>query len=997
MVGIRTRFERAALVGGVLVILFAMVVVGSSAMAQEVDEDSGTATQRQQEEFAAEQAPYTEAVTVTGTLIPRPTLDALSPVTVMGVEDIQYSGVTRIEDLMAQLPQAFAGQNSTWANGATGTATVDLRQLGTNRTLVLINGRRMAPGDASGIYAPDLNVIPAALVERVDVLTGGASAVYGSDAVSGVVNFILDTDFEGFRGDVQYSFFQHDNNNSLAQQINEDSGFDAPTGSAVDGHAWNLNVAWGGKFADGKGHASAYIGYRDTKAVTKADRDYINCSVAGSDDGPVCGGSGTIPQGRFDIDNVGEPGSTQYIVEGDQFVPRDGELFNYGEFNHIQRPDERWTAGAFLNYKFNKHIEGFAEIMLMNNFTNAQIAPTGNFNVANQINCDNPMLSDQQKDLLCTQQGLADDEYANPVVLRRNVEGGPRNEDITHTNFRLITGIRGDINDTWSYELYGLEAATLSTFSYDNDLDIPRMQNALDAILVDPGGDPDDPDNWRCRVDDANCVPWNIFETGGVDQASLDYMATVAVQYGRTETQVANLTFTGDLEDYGIRIPSATEGLQVAVGTEYRSEYLRTRPDEVYGKGLAAGFGGGQPAVEGDFSVKELFIEALVPIAQDVTAFRDLAFELGYRWSDYTTFGNASTYKVMFQWAPVEAFKLRGGFNHAVRSPNAFELFEPTNLGLGGSQDICSGANPTASQAECVNTGVDPADYGFITPNPAGQYNTIEGGNEDLDPETADTITFGIVVTPNAVPGFSLSFDYFDIQIEEAIGALGADDIIQTCAVSGDPALCELINRDDRGSLWLTPQGNTETNNQNIGLLTSKGVDMNFAYTFPIGKGGFMTTDLMGTYLMESIFSNPLVSYDCAGYYGFQCGQPNSEWRHRARITWNSNWDFALNLTWRYIGESEIDDASDDPDIGDPGAMEYNTINGIDKVDPYNFLDLSFNWNIMKEVQWSIGVNNILDEEPPLFPDLADDPNVNLYATYDPLGRYIYTAFRFDF
>jgi iron complex outermembrane receptor protein len=988
MVGIRTRFVRAALLGGVLVILFAMVGVGSSAMAQEAEESTGTAAQRQQQEFEAKQAPYTEAVTVTGTLIPRPTLDALSPVSVMGVEDITYSGVTRIEDLMASLPQAFAGQNSTWANGATGTATVDLRQLGTNRTLVLINGRRMAPGDASGVYAPDLNVIPAALVERVDVLTGGASAVYGSDAVTGVVNFILDTQFEGFRGDVQYSFYQHDNNNTFAQQINEDAGFNAPSGSTTDGEGWNLNVAWGGKFGDGKGHASAYIGYREMEAVTKSQRDYLNCSVWATDDGPICGGSSTSAQGRFIISG------DDYIVQGDQFVPRQGEVFNYGPFNHIQRPDERWTAGAFLNYKFNDKIEGFAEIMLMNNFTNAQIAPSGNFNVATRINCDNPMLSDQQRQILCTDRGLGPDDYTESAtsILRRNVEGGARNEDIQHTNFRLITGIRGDINDAWSYELYGLEARTNSNFSYDNDLDIGRMANALDV-----DGDPNDEDTWVCNSGDAGCYPWNIFETGAVDQRALDYMETVAVMYGITETQMVNLSFTGDLEEYGVRIPSATEGIQVALGADYRSEYLRTRPDYVYGNGLAAGFGGGQPAVEGDFSVTELFAEALVPLVQDVAGAQNLSLELGYRYSDYTTFGAANTYKVMGQWAPMELLKFRGGYNRAVRSANAFELFEPVNFGLGGSQDICSGAAPTTSEAACANTGVLPGQYGNILENPAGQYNTLGGGNDELDPEIADTVTFGIVLTPPSIPGFSLSFDYFNIEIDEAIGTLGADDIVQTCANTGDPELCGLINRDPDGSLWLTQAGYTETNNQNIGLLTSVGVDMNFSYTFPVGKGGFMTTDLMGTYLMETLFENPLVSYDCAGYYGFQCGQPNSEWRHRARITWNSNFDLALNLTWRYVGAAEIDDASPDSDIGDPGAMPFNELNGIASTDAWNYLDLSANWTVMKGIQWSVGVNNVLDDEPPLWPDLADDGNLNTYATYDPLGRYIYTAFRFDF
>jgi len=987
-----TRSLRVALVGGFLVILLVIGGIGSSAMAQE--ETAG-------EEARIEQTEYTESVTVTGTLIPRPTLDALSPVTVMGVEEITYSGVSRMEDLMAQLPQAFAGQNSTWANGATGTATVDLRQLGTNRTLVLINGRRMAPGDASGIYAPDLNVIPAALVERVDVLTGGASTVYGSDAVAGVVNFVLDTEFEGFRGGVQYSFFNHNNDNATAQRINEEAGFDYPEGYISDGDGWNVNVAWGGKFGDGRGHASAYIGYRDLEAVTKSQRDYLNCSVGGSDDGPVCSGSSTTPRGRFITTDTAGNETGDYALDwiedgGDGQSFRDRipatDVFNYGPYNHIQRPDERWTAGAFLNYEFNEHVEGFTEVMLMNDYTNAQIAPSGNFSVANQVNCDNPMLSDDQRQKICGDGGWGPTDIADVFILRRNVEGGERNEDINHTNYRLVSGIRGDINDQWTYSLYGLHAQTITQFSYNNDLNIDRMQNAL---IVD--GDPADPSTWVCRSGDEGCAPWNIFTEGAVEQAALDYMSTIAVQYGKTKTELVNLTLTGDLEDYGATIPSATEGIQVALGSEYRSERFKARPDEVYWYGLAAGFGGGQPPVDGGFSVKELFLEALVPIAQDITGAQDLSLELGYRYSDYDTSGAADTYKAMFAWAPMPDFKFRGGYNRAVRAANAYELFLPTNFGLGGSEDICAGPAPSASLDDCINTGVTPAQYGNILPNPADQYNTLSGGNVDLAAETADTYTFGIVITPRAISGFSLAFDYYDIEIDDAIDTLDADDIIQTCATTGDPELCGLINRDSLGTLWLTQDGYTETNYQNIGKLGAKGVDVNFAYTFPVGKGGIFSADLTGTYLMESTLTNPLVSYDCAGFYGFQCGQPNSEWRHRARLTWNSNFDLAVSLAWRMIGSAMIDDASSDPDIGNPGNEEFAKTNNIWETDAFHYFDLSATWGFTKGVQWTLGVNNILDKEPPLWPELADEFDVNTYATYDPLGRYVFTAMRFDF
>ena len=223
----------------------------------------------------------------------------MSPVTTLEVEELTYRGINRVEDLLTSLPQVFVAQNSSVSNGATGTATVDLRYLGTNRTLVLIDGRRMASGDAFSTAA-DLNFIPSALVKRVDVLTGGASSTYGADAVAGVVNFVLDRDFTGFRGGVEYSGYQHNNSNALADSINAAKGF-----SIVKGSRWNdgpidFNLAFGSKFADGKGHASFYLDYRKTDSINKDQRDYTNCSVLGfGATGPVCGGSGTWPYGRF--------------------------------------------------------------------------------------------------------------------------------------------------------------------------------------------------------------------------------------------------------------------------------------------------------------------------------------------------------------------------------------------------------------------------------------------------------------------------------------------------------------------------------------------------------------------------------------------------------------------------------------------------------------------------------------------------------------------------
>ena len=252
----------------------------------------------------------------------------------------------------------------------------------------------------------------------------------------------------------------------------------------------------------------------------KGQRDYVNCSVTDGAEGPECGGSSTSPMGRFrpfDIDGNSLGDHTIGGPNGDQFVPG-FPVFNYNPYNHLQRPDTKWNAGAFANYEINKHFDVYMEVMYMANYTDAQIAPSGNFNDATQINCDNPMLSPQQYDLVCVQGGYGPTDIADSWILRRNLEGTPRSNALGHQNSRLVGGLRGEINDEWSYDFYYLRAENNSTDTYNNDLSITRVQNALDIIE-----DPDNPGEWICRSGDTGCVPWNIFTNGGTGMVVDDY------------------------------------------------------------------------------------------------------------------------------------------------------------------------------------------------------------------------------------------------------------------------------------------------------------------------------------------------------------------------------------------------------------------------------------------------------------------------------------------
>jgi outer membrane receptor protein involved in Fe transport len=663
----------------------------------------------------------------------------------------------------------------------------------------------------------------------------------------------------------------------------------------------------------------------------------------------------------------------------------------------MQRPDRKYSAGSFVNYEFNEHVDVYGEVMFMDDYSRAQIAPSANFGSTDQVNCDNPMLSDQQRELLCGQFGLGPDDYANVIIGRRSVETGPRTSVLRHTNWRLLAGVRGDINDQWSYDLYGMYAEVAFPEEYIGDLNVASMINAIDVI-----GDPDDPSTWQCRVG-GNCAPWNIFQENSVSQEGADYIRVNLISTSGLKTQLVNGSINGDLEDYGIKFPGASEGIQIALGTEFRAESMFVHPDSNWEAGNASGLGGPRVRIDGRYSVYELFMESLIPVIQDSPGFKDLSFELGYRYSDYSTSGGQSTWKVQGTWAPADLIKFRAGFARAIRAPNIRDLYAPQGLGLGGSEDPCANdvdtGVPSLSLEECMRTGMTAAQYGTVISNPADQYNTFGGGSLLLDPESADTITFGMVITPPSIPGFSLALDYYDIEITDTIGYIDADTVITACAASGDPYLCGLINRDFTGSLWLTPGGFTRTTNDNIGTLYGEGVDVNFSYLAQLGDLGFLNTTLTGTYMLANRYADPIVDYDCVGYYGNQCAPyPTPEWRHLARFSWETNFDWVFSLGWRYITAVTIDDASPEPDLRNEGALPTHRTNGTYKNPSFNYFDLAFSWNIDDHVQLVFGCNNLMDKEPPLAANMNDnDYGPGFYGFYDPYGRHLHAALHFDF
>ncbi len=929
-----------------------------------------------------------EEIVVTGSRIPQPNMKSISPVTQITSQDIKAQGVTRVEDMINALPQAFAAQGANISNGASGTATVNLRGLGTSRTLVLIDGRRMTPGSPVA-PAADLNFIPSSLIERVEVNTGGASAVYGSDAVAGVVNFIMQRDFEGVKLDAQYSGYQHRNENVNAKNANNARGFSLPDGTVWDGEASEFSLTIGANSPDGKGNVTAYATYREVSSVLQANRDYSACTF---NSGSVftCGGSGTSDPAR-----VGS-----FIVDGNTFRTRNAatDVYNYGPTNYYQRPDQRVTLGAFAHYEVKPWLEAYTDLMFMDDHTVAQIAPGGIFAGSYQVNCDNPLMSAQQQQKLCdTAAGTS--TIKTVTVARRNTEGGGRQSDIRHTSYRAVVGARGDLDKNWSYDTYFQYGTTIYTQSTTGYFMTSRIQNALLATTDSNG-------NIVCQSvvnkTDTSCVPYNIFSEGGVTQAALDYLTVDGSEQGTTSQHVLNFSITGLLGDYGVKSPLAEDGVGVAAGVEYRRESLTYQADYLLTEGLLSGTGGASPAVNGSFNVAELYGEARVPLVQNAPLVKDLQLELGYRYSDYSTVGSTNTYKIGADYSPIDDLRFRASYNRAVRAPNVIELYAAQAVQLDGTTDPCAGLDSTdaddmATAAKCATAfNLTTAQVLAIEDNTASQYNGLTGGNPDLKPETSDTYTVGFVARPSVIPGLSFSVDYFHIKVKDYISTVGADTILKRCVDNNDQSFCSLVHRDSNNSLYLSSDGYVTDLTMNTGSLETSGVDFNLNYsadleTFGLGGWGRVSTNFVGTWL-DTLKTQSLpgdAAYDCAGYYGTICGTPNPEWRHKWRTTWSTPWsDLSISAQWRYIAGVDLDATSDDVQLYSEDLQYATDL----RLKSRSYIDLSASFSVKDVYKLNIGVNNVFDIDPPLVGGSncpSGSCNGNTYSqVYDTLGRY---------
>jgi len=991
----------------------------------------------------AQQAGEVQEVTITGSRIKAPNLTADSPVTAVGAEEIKQQGTTNIEQMLNNLPGITADLGNQ-GYGFGGAANVDLRGLGSSRTLVLVDGQRLGPTGPTN-PAADLNTIPAIMIKSVEVLTGGASAVYGSDAMAGVVNFHLLNNFEGVMVDETFSGYLHDNNNATMDHYltNGVGGVDGATGPTVgfrkgqqwDGFIRDTSFVMGSNAANNKGNITMWGEYRSTTPVVGPQRDTSACALSTTSSAPgrVCGGSSTGPTGKFtplkSVEvaagvagaNQGKKltanpnGSSTFLIETGQ------QYFNFAQTAFEQAQDDRTSLGATGHYNVASWADVYGSMIFMHDANLSQIGPDP---ISTSPGATPPYLTvtipcselgntpspDPKLKGLTQQQllGCMGPTGTGPLQttttttapgLRYQVSNPRGNEQDTY-RYRAVLGVKGDINEAWSYDASAIYVRTDLTnrfinYPITNKITAALQSGALNPYTYDPAG-----------------------------QAAAEQGTNANVlRSGNTTDYDVVLTASGDLGAYGVQSPLARNPAMIVLGGEYRRAEVSNTPDYLISSGNLPGGPTPVPPFTGAEANREIFSEFRAPLVEDKPFVTSLDLNLSFRHTDTTVQNagdgfSANTYKIAADYAPDNQLRFRGGFNKADRAPSAFELFNPFTPfgGLGGGSDPCA-VGGTASMAACTNPAlpagarVPASAYSggvtTLTNCTVGQCNLNTGGNIALKPEQAETWTWGVNLTPDFIPGFNASIDYWDIKIDHYINSIPANSILTGC-YAGNMAFCQFIHRDPTGSLDNVTTGSIDDALRNIDSLHNTGLDFDIGYhrnldQLGLGSGfGAISLNLVGTYALSAKVQvdDSLPTSECAGYYGANCGVPQPKWRHTFRATWNAPWGQDVTFAWRYIGGVSLD-SNNPTDLTYTGVID--PINAT--IPSYSYFDLTTSYVLWDKYTFRVGVNNLMDKDPPTLsvPNpkslIAALPGatINAFSTYDTLGRQIFMNFNAKF
>jgi iron complex outermembrane recepter protein len=944
-----------------------------------------------------------ERIEITGTRIKSIGNTSSSPISSVGKAEIETSQPVAIEELVRGLPSAYPAIGPNVNNGSNGTASIDLRGLGSNRTLVLFNSKRFVPATLGGVV--DTNNVPVSLLERVDLVTGGASAVFGADAVAGVVNFITKRNFTGVEA-------------STLASVSEKG----------DAKRYKNDLTIGANLADGRGNVALHVGTTRTDPLKLGQRDYAN-TVISSASGQPGGYSGTAVPAVWS--GLPAPISGSRVIDSGTGLlrpavtsgPPDG--YNTNPPNYFETPLTRTQVTGLGRFNINEYAEAYTEIFHTRSNVTLNLAPSGTFGAALNIPIGNPFITDAVRRQICDANkgttaapglfpggatdakcvlGNATEFRAN--IARRFVEAGPRIYSYDNVSTQYTFGLRGAIPylESWSYDAYYQTGRSDQTVTTGNGFSNSKLQQSVRAL-----------NTTSCTVGTGGCVPVNLFGAAGtITPAMLAFLSTPTFASTLVTQNVIAVSASGDIGV--ITSPFAKSPLAVAVGLETRKVFGGNKSDAVIQtQGELLGSGAPTPDRSGELTFNETYAELKMPLAQNLPLVYQFNIEGGYRDTESKTSTGSSqrynSWKAGADWSPIKGLRFRGEQQRAIRAPNVNELYQPITTGLSTlAIDPCQGNRINAADAGkagtltnlCQLQGVPVSQIGSVAAPSSNQINNTGGGNPELKPEKADTTTLGLVWEPDFVNNLSFNVDYWKIKLKGAISSPSANQVVTGCFDAtlnpgfSNNQFCQSIQRDPlNGGLNGTGSKGVVTQQSNLGSYNYSGVDVGVTYRLPLKDVGAPSWGRLDfkfdlAILQKADFkAQPNIdNLEQAGFYGVDVGTPYSKNRFNQRTTWTAG-DFELGYTWRFIGSS----------AAQKGTVPCSTTNNVQPciqdenttIKAYNYFDLNGAWQPTKNLKLSLTVNNALNSKPPLV-GTGIGPGASNYgntfpAVYDVIGR----------
>lgn len=943
--------------------------------------------------------PLMEEVFITGSLLPKGNYESNAPITTINAEQFEVSNAINIEQLLNTLPQILTGEDRTSTFGF-GWATADLRGLGTNRTLTLLDGNRLVPTFADG-GTVDLNLVPSGIIERVEILTGGASTTYGSDAMAGVVNIITKEGFTGFEI-------------TTAAEMTE---------QYEDANLSNLGITFGTEFGNGNGHWMIHADVTDRSEVRFTDRAFSEAwnQLLYDENGVAIG---HVPW-RNPMSSNGAlfgplSGPIANFTADGNLVPYDQEEYGFVTTKHfdLQVPQNRKVVFSKLRWDA-ENFSAFAQLHAADVSSTRPMPPVPFFGILPLTLQGNPFLSEAaQQTLLSTpdvmffgpQMGfdLDGDGITNvmPLFVGKWLEGlGETRWEVENEMVQLNLGFDWSINDSW-----GLQGNfNRGDIVYDSLIG-PAVDSArmMQAILPNPF----DPTGQTCLDPSNGCVPYNIFGFDQASDAAKDFVRTDIFRKNESELTVANMVLSGNTGEF-FNMPAGALG--VAFGIEYleRVSSYDTDPRVATGDVALFSWDDAAPLDEVTIDRSSVFFEMAIPVVDGIPGISFLELELAGRYTEHSTIGATTAYKAAVSWFPIDDIQVRAGLSESTRAPSIEEMFGDfgqEELNLIGDADPCSaapifynqmgygGGNYVVGTAEdCIASGVpESALYSpQINIQNSGGIPIYLGGSPDLDEETAETFTLGVVWTPYEFDGFSASLDYFSIEVKNYIDSLpffNPASLLYFCYNTAldapsfqdiRPAYCAGLNRDESGALVSINGGL-----RNLAAHKVQGADISLSQRLNVA-GGVVDLSYVASYMDDKLYAvgGTSAEINCVGRYnmpigGDACARPVTKLKHRATASWMKG-NLTAQLTWRHL--SKVSNARTDQSF-------Y-----VDSIDAFNYFALSGNYAFDNGLIATVGVRNLFDEAPPVL-DMDSSWEANSFPNmYDVFGRSVFARLKYTF